>query len=749
MIAAVMSDRPLRPGDPDARALAWRAASGWTRAAQATLIGGLVWFATGDRLALVCLAVALGLSFVDAWVSQWALGRPQTRGVRAAAASAHLLSAMGFCSVVLPLERAPSPVHLAGAVLMLCAVSLNNALMARGSRLTLWTLIGPSSLLLMASPLLARLFGYPMAMADVTVLSAAGAFFVVFILRLAATFNDEGQSLRDALEALRLQTEAAQTAERAAEESRRRWRMIFDQGTLAQGVFNASKLHEFLRARARPGQRLGDVLRTNLKAPAELLEYVELLGSNDLVVMLRGERPDAARFGPCFIEGFADALSELSPDGVMPPFLTRMIRADGQVVDVEAHFRIAQGDGPPWSLCLATYVDVTAARRAAREQLEALRAAEVANRAKSDFLAVISHELRTPLNGVLGMAQAMAAAPLARAQRDRLEVIRDSGAGLLAIVDDLLDLARIEAGELELVNADFDLGKLVDALQATFAPKAAARGLDFKIEVAPSLPGRCHGDVARVRHVLEALMCNALKFTPQGEVSLRLGPGPRGLRFEVSDTGVGIAPDRLDKLFQPFGLADSSLTRRHGGAGLGLALSRQVVRAMGGDISVQSQPGAGSRFTVDAPLAPPPDRRAGDGDSRALAPLDVRVLAAEDNPVNQRVLATLLAQVGVTPTFVENGLEAVRAWEEGEWDLILMDVQMPVMDGVAATREIRAREARLGRARAPIIAVTANAMRHQLDDYRAAGMTEVISKPIDIQQLFAAMVAAVALSDAA
>jgi len=350
------------------------------------------------------------------------------------------------------------------------------------------------------------------------------------------------------------------------------------------------------------------------------------------------------------------------------------------------------------------------------------------------------------------MAQAMAGGRLEPAQRERLEVIGKSGSNLLTIVDDLLDLSRIEAGQLELTCADFDLRAVLRRVSARHAEAAAAKGLTFSIEPPAPALARCRGDAARVGQVLDALLSNAVKFTDRGEIVLAVGPGPRGLRCEVRDTGVGIPADRLDKLFEPFGQADSSMTRAYGGVGLGLAICRRVCRAMGGEIAVRSRPDAGSAFTVDLPIVRParsrkPARRK--AAKPAFTERGIRVLAAEDNPVNQRVLTALLAQVGVVPTLVGNGREAVAAWEGGDWDLILMDMQMPVMDGQAATREIRAREARLGRPPVPIIAVTANAMRHQIDGYRAAGVTQVVAKPIDIEQLFTAMVAAVALGEAA
>ena len=755
MVAALLeAATPARARARGGRAISWRADTARARAVQMTLTGALTWIATADQLVLPWLTVSVGLCAVDCWASRWALGRPLTARVRGLAAAGHFLAAASFCAVVVLLLRAPSPMHVATAVLVLCAIALNNAMMARGSRLALAAGVSPAALLLIATPALARVFGRPMSMADVGLMAVAGGVFVAFIVRLAVTFHAEGETLADALEAAKGHAAIAEAAEQTAVRDRRRWQMIFEDSPLARICFDASDLYAILTQGAPIGAGLGDRLAALCDEPPDMQPHIRLMEANPEAVALCGLGPerglDASRFDRRFVSGFAWALNRIGEDGVMPVFEAEVRGIDGTVRDLEVHCRMTSAGGPPWSLGLATFVDVTGARNAAREQLEALKTAEVANRAKSDFLAVISHELRTPLNGVLGMAQAMAGGRLEPAQRERLEVIGKSGSDLLTIVDDLLDLSRIEAGQLELTCADFDLRAVLRRVSARHAEAAAAKGLTFSIEPPAPALARCRGDAARVGQVLDALLSNAVKFTDRGEIVLAVGPGSRGLRCEVRDTGVGIPADRLDKLFEPFGQADSSMTRAYGGVGLGLAICRRVCRAMGGEIAVRSRPGAGSAFTVDLPIVRPagtrkPARRK--ASKPALTERGIRVLAAEDNPVNQRVLTALLAQVGVVPTLVGNGREAVAAWEGGDWDLILMDMQMPVMDGQTATCEIRAREARLGRAPIPIIAVTANAMRHQIDGYRAAGITQVVSKPIEVEQLFTAMVAAVAQAE--
>jgi signal transduction histidine kinase/ActR/RegA family two-component response regulator len=385
--------------------------------------------------------------------------------------------------------------------------------------------------------------------------------------------------------------------------------------------------------------------------------------------------------------------------------------------------------------------DLTARKRDERALIEARDRAEAGSQAKSAFLATMSHEIRTPLNGVLGMAQAMAAEPMTASQQDQLGVIRQSGEALLTILNDILDLSKIEAGKLELEILEFDLDEMVRGAYSAFTAIANKKGLGFSLDV-HAAQGRYRGDPSRVRQVLSNLISNALKFTDQGEIHVVASYADGELRLSVQDTGPGIAPEGLARLFEKFDQLDSSTTRRFGGTGLGLAICRELAELMRGRLSVESEAGWGSRFDLRIPL-----ERVGDARPAASAPpstadqpaVDLRVLAAEDNAVNQLVLKTLLHQMGVIPHVVEDGQAAVAAWEGAAWDLILMDVQMPVMDGIAATARIRQRENETGRARTPIIALTANAMAHQVKDYLAAGMDGHLAKPIDIAALYATL----------
>lgn len=370
--------------------------------------------------------------------------------------------------------------------------------------------------------------------------------------------------------------------------------------------------------------------------------------------------------------------------------------------------------------------------------------ADAANVAKSAFLATMSHEIRTPLNGVLGMAQAMARDELPEAQRERLAVIRQAGETLLVLLNDLLDLSRIEAGRLELEDGLVDIARIAEGTQATFTTLAAEKDLYFCLEIEESARGYWRGDPTRVRQVLYNLVSNAVKFTARGSVQVNVARKGAHLVLNVNDTGPGIAPDRLGSLFDKFVQADASTTRKFGGSGLGLAICRELCGLMGGTIAVHSVLGQGSSFTVRLPLPPaeaPEPAPAQNGPLGLAAPEGrlIRVLAAEDNPMNQLVLKTLLSPMMIDLHIVDDGERAVEAWADGGWDVILMDVQMPRMDGPTAARAIRAREEAEGRPRTPIIALTANAMSHHEKEYLDAGMDALTPKPIELERLLGAL----------
>ncbi|MBP2297519.1 PAS domain S-box protein [Azospirillum picis] len=402
--------------------------------------------------------------------------------------------------------------------------------------------------------------------------------------------------------------------------------------------------------------------------------------------------------------------------------------------------------------------DVTVQREIEASLRRAKEAADQANRAKGEFLATMSHEIRTPMNGVLGALALVDGPNLDDEQRQLLDVANRSGLALLQIIDDILDLSKLEAGKAEVEPVDFELRSMLRDTLDILEPTAGGRGLFLTSEVAPTVPERVRADLRRVRQILVNLIGNALKFTHRGGVSVRVtmdaeqkGADCFELRFEVADTGIGIPPDVLPTLFRRFTQGDSSTTRRFGGTGLGLAISRELANLMGGRIGVTSTEGKGSAFwftvrcqaaaapaddVAAAPCAPGPvpataDRR---GQPARRIARGLRVLVAEDNEINRDIVVTMLNRVGHHVTAVEDGLQAVRKVEEESFDVVLMDVQMPVMDGVTATRHIRAMPGDV--ARLPIVALTGNVMPNHRGEYLAAGMDGYLTKPIMSATLF-------------
>ncbi|MBL8236815.1 MAG: response regulator [Bryobacterales bacterium] len=375
-----------------------------------------------------------------------------------------------------------------------------------------------------------------------------------------------------------------------------------------------------------------------------------------------------------------------------------------------------------------TAFSVEMARRARAREIEARRAEEM----KSAFLANMSHEIRTPMNGVLGMTELMLDTPTTAVQREYLETIQASAGMLLGILNDILDFSKIEAERLVIEKVVFDPAKELRDVLGLIRPKAQEKGLRLTVNAA-RLPKLVTGDPVRYRQILLNLAGNACKFTEAGEISVSgwvvaEGPDRVRLRCEVRDTGIGIPAAAQPGLFRSFSQADSSMTRRYGGTGLGLAISKKLAALMGGDLTFESQEGKGSRFAFEietgtasepVPLAASPDQ-----------PATGRVLLAEDNVVNRRIAQVFLEKAGFAVDVVENGHDAVRAATTGLYALALMDVQMPEMDGLAATAEIRRLECATGAARLPIVAMTANAMNGDRERCLAAGMDDYLSKPV-------------------
>ena len=391
---------------------------------------------------------------------------------------------------------------------------------------------------------------------------------------------------------------------------------------------------------------------------------------------------------------------------------------------------------------VSTIIDVTDLKAAVTSLARARDAAEAANRAKSEFLANMSHEIRTPLNGILGVAEVLGQTDLNADQREMLRLISVSGVTLQQLLSDILDLARVESGRLTLSHAPFDLAQAVREAGQLYEAPARARGLQFFVDVAPEASAWVMGDVVRIKQILTNLVSNAVKFTQSGFVRLTVEraadrDGRAVFRFSVEDTGVGFDAAVRERLFSRFEQADGSITRRFGGTGLGLAICRQLCEMMGAEIDCESEPGGGSAFLVvlpleltEAPVVEPEVHPVAVNEARPL-----KVLLADDHPTNRKVIELILSHLEVELTAVENGAEAVDAYDRGVFDIVLMDMQMPVMDGLAATRTIRDFERATGRASTPVVMLTANALPEHVQAAQQAGADRHLSKPVSVQTL--------------
>lgn len=528
------------------------------------------------------------------------------------------------------------------------------------------------------------------------------------------------------------ETDSRLQAEVALGESQERLQLALDAAGLA--LWDCRSPFEYVYLSARWGELLGDVALEGSWSTSALAE----------------------RLHPEEVAALRHELDRLLSGEVYRTSVEYRFKAGEEWIWLEAHAMVAEVDmrGRVTRL-MGTQANITQRKRSEEKAAQARLLAEQANRAKSEFLANMSHEIRTPLNAIMGLNQLLLGSEQGDEQRQWLQLMDDSSRVLLNLLNDVLDFSRIEAGKLQLESIAFPLKPLFESTSKTYLEQARLKSVDFSVALSPDLPTHMVGDPLRMRQVLANLLSNAVKFTPAGgrvSLSARVlleGQRPRTLVLKIADSGIGIAREQQQAMFEAFTQADTSTARQHGGSGLGLAICSTLVMMMGGKIRLESALGQGSTFEVELPIKEAVHqegerrrnvRRSADASVVADKRFEgVRVIVAEDNAVNVRLMRDALRKMGCEVRIAQNGDEAVELWQEWSADLILMDVQMPGVSGLIATRRIRELERRMGRTPVPILAVTANAMVGDQESYLAEGMTGYVAKPVHLEELFGAM----------
>lgn len=513
---------------------------------------------------------------------------------------------------------------------------------------------------------------------------------------------------------LEMQNEELRESEQQLAASRRQFEDLFQHAPIGYLVLD----------------RQGLILESNHAAGAALDTEEEQLLRKPFVVFFAPEAHER------FFGHLRTVFEEAASERVELPFISR--RGANRWVRLESR---PHTDPRAGERCLTALIDITERKRAQEDLQAAKEEAEAASEAKSSFLATMSHEIRTPMSGIISMTELALAEDLGEEERSYLESVLLSAKSLLAVINDILDFSRIEANKLQIEEEPFSLDDTLHAVEDLFRPMAEDKGLELRVERAPELPSWVSGDGNRVRQILVNLLGNAVKFTETGHVRVSADSAHDSDRIvlAVSDTGVGISPDQQERIFESFTQAESTYARGYEGSGLGLTISRRLAELMGGSIDFSSNPGDGTSFRVTLPLPaadaaaePPEDQRdegAGAGDQRAPAPAGSRILVAEDNAINVMVIRTILEKAGYRVETVSDGQAALTALEQGAYDLVMMDISMPGVDGMTATRRIRRGDIGVTNRDVPIVAVTAHAMQGDRDKFLEAGMNSYLSKP--------------------